>query len=45
MDNIGRSERKLKLRAKYDAQKKLTPSFDAKIWKYEVKNQKNDLEM
>ena len=42
-DNIGRSVRKLNLRKKYDDKGKLTPSFDAKIWKYEVKNQVSDL--
>lgn len=35
--NLRRSIRKLNLRAKYLDNGKITPTFDAKIWKYEVK--------
>lgn len=44
LDNIGRSVRKLNLRKKYELNGRMTPTFDVKIWKLEVRNQKNDLE-
>jgi len=42
-DNIRRSVRKLQLRKKYLDNGKMKPTFDVKIWKYEIKCQNNDL--
>lgn len=36
-DTISRSRRKLNLRAGKKESGKLTPSYDLKIWKYEIK--------
>jgi DNA repair ATPase RecN len=43
-DNLRRSVRKLNLRKKYEGTPKLSPSFDVKIWKYEIKTQLSDLQ-
>lgn len=42
-DGIGRAVRKLNLRKKYEGNGKLTPTFDVKIWKYEIKTQNSEL--
>ena len=42
-DNLGRSMRKLNLRKRYEEKGRLKPSTDAKIWKYEIRYQEQDL--
>lgn len=44
-DNLGRSIRKLNLRKRYIEGDKLKPLTDAKIWKFEIKYQQNDLKV
>ena len=43
-DNMSRTIRKMKLRARYVKAKKLKDSTDAKIWKYAFRYMKSDLE-
>lgn len=42
-DNLRRSFKKLELRKRYLGSDRLKPVTDAKIWKFEIKNQQNDL--
>jgi hypothetical protein len=42
-DGIARAVRKLNLRKRYLDEDRITPTFDVKIWKYEIKTQNNEL--
>jgi len=43
-EQLGKSIRKLDLRAKYDAKGKLNANMDEKVWSYEIKYQLSGLE-